>query len=66
MGVPRPSCRSGTRPWLWRRVFRGRQERLDSRKKRMATNRTDEETSEKARVEAMKPGANPWERGWAV
>eukprot|EP00438_Fugacium_kawagutii_P031845 Skav220906 [mRNA] locus=scaffold1585:29666:48439:- [translate_table: standard] len=29
-------------------------------KKRMATNRSDEETSEKAR--AMKPGANPWER----
>eukprot|EP00434_Breviolum_minutum_P016122 symbB.v1.2.014209.t1/scaffold1027.1/size171366/11 len=38
------------------------EERLDSRKKRMATNRTDEDTSEKARVEAMKPGANPWER----
>mmetsp|Transcript_80640 Transcript_80640/g.127394 ORF Transcript_80640/g.127394 Transcript_80640/m.127394 type:complete len:188 (+) Transcript_80640:59-622(+) len=38
------------------------EERLDSRKKRMATNRTDEETSEKVRVEAMKPGANPWER----
>lgn len=38
------------------------EERLDSRKKRMDTNRKDEETSEKARGEAMKPGANPWER----
>ena len=38
------------------------EERLDTRKKRMATNRTDEESSEKARGEAMKPGANPWER----
>merc|ERR1719433_1491935 len=31
-------------------------------KKRHATNRTDEAGAEAARAEAMKPGANPWER----
>mmetsp|Transcript_29965 Transcript_29965/g.71307 ORF Transcript_29965/g.71307 Transcript_29965/m.71307 type:complete len:180 (+) Transcript_29965:50-589(+) len=38
------------------------EERVDTRKKRMTSNRSDEETSEKARIEALKPGANPWER----
>lgn len=37
-----------------------RQERLDSRKKRMATNRTDEDTSEKARVEVDVGGTHSW------
>mmetsp|Transcript_96927 Transcript_96927/g.134603 ORF Transcript_96927/g.134603 Transcript_96927/m.134603 type:complete len:171 (+) Transcript_96927:3-515(+) len=38
------------------------EERVATRKTRMASNRTNEETSEKAREEALKPGANPWER----
>ena len=37
--------------WFFEISHPKRQERLDSRKKRMATNRTDEDTSEKARVE---------------
>ncbi|CAE7910264.1 Wdr35 [Symbiodinium sp. KB8] len=38
------------------------EERVATRKTRMASNRSNEETSEKAREEALKPGANPWER----
>mmetsp|Transcript_53566 Transcript_53566/g.100403 ORF Transcript_53566/g.100403 Transcript_53566/m.100403 type:complete len:192 (+) Transcript_53566:64-639(+) len=38
------------------------EERVDTKKKRMASNRTNEDTTEKAREEAAKPGANPWER----
>mmetsp|Transcript_13605 Transcript_13605/g.38664 ORF Transcript_13605/g.38664 Transcript_13605/m.38664 type:complete len:241 (-) Transcript_13605:265-987(-) len=33
-----------------------------TQKKRQEANRSDEATTEKARLEAMKPGANPWER----
>merc|ERR1719188_1996531 len=38
------------------------EERTAGSQKRLATNRTDEAASETARAEAMKPGANPWER----
>eukprot|EP00931_Biecheleriopsis_adriatica_P101908 TRINITY_DN76957_c0_g1_i1.p1 TRINITY_DN76957_c0_g1~~TRINITY_DN76957_c0_g1_i1.p1 ORF type:complete len:193 (-),score=55.91 TRINITY_DN76957_c0_g1_i1:67-645(-) len=38
------------------------EEREGTSKKRMATNRSNEEASEKAKTEASKPGANPWER----
>merc|ERR1719215_1748923 len=37
-------------------------ERTAGNQKRLATNRADEATAESARAEAMKPGANPWER----
>merc|ERR1712039_313840 len=30
--------------------------------KKQATNRQDAQTAEKTRIEAMQPGANPWER----
>jgi len=38
------------------------EERTGNTKKRMSSNRSDQEASEKAKVEASKPGANPWER----
>eukprot|EP00931_Biecheleriopsis_adriatica_P093370 TRINITY_DN67115_c0_g1_i1.p3 TRINITY_DN67115_c0_g1~~TRINITY_DN67115_c0_g1_i1.p3 ORF type:complete len:148 (-),score=50.01 TRINITY_DN67115_c0_g1_i1:90-533(-) len=37
-------------------------ERSESDKKRMTTNRADEKQAEAAKAEAMKPDANPWER----
>merc|ERR1719373_229245 len=38
------------------------EERASNLKKRQSSNRQDEEASEQARAEALKPGANPWER----
>merc|ERR1719188_1227960 len=41
------------------KFYEGREADL---KKRQASNRANEEASEQARLDAMKPGANPWER----
>mmetsp|Transcript_24847 Transcript_24847/g.69673 ORF Transcript_24847/g.69673 Transcript_24847/m.69673 type:complete len:181 (-) Transcript_24847:122-664(-) len=38
------------------------QDRDGTTKKRLATNRSEEKTTEAARLAAMQPGANPWER----
>merc|ERR1740138_592041 len=38
------------------------QDSTSSFKKRQASNRKDETATEQARADAMKPGANPWER----
>ncbi|CAE8710350.1 unnamed protein product [Polarella glacialis] len=37
-------------------------ERVDGSKKRFATNRSNEQATESARADSLKPGANPWER----
>merc|ERR1740120_664133 len=38
------------------------EERDANNQKRLTTNRSEEQTAETARAEAMQPGANPWER----
>eukprot|EP00930_Biecheleria_cincta_P056991 TRINITY_DN42_c1_g1_i1.p1 TRINITY_DN42_c1_g1~~TRINITY_DN42_c1_g1_i1.p1 ORF type:complete len:177 (+),score=45.62 TRINITY_DN42_c1_g1_i1:93-623(+) len=37
-------------------------DRTETAQKRMATNRTNEKAAEQAKADALKPGANPWER----
>eukprot|EP00933_Yihiella_yeosuensis_P034364 TRINITY_DN2785_c0_g1_i1.p2 TRINITY_DN2785_c0_g1~~TRINITY_DN2785_c0_g1_i1.p2 ORF type:complete len:170 (+),score=61.44 TRINITY_DN2785_c0_g1_i1:72-581(+) len=37
-------------------------EKSSANSKRLTTNRADEKATEAARAEALKPGANPWER----
>mmetsp|Transcript_57064 Transcript_57064/g.92438 ORF Transcript_57064/g.92438 Transcript_57064/m.92438 type:complete len:183 (-) Transcript_57064:56-604(-) len=39
-----------------------KQEQAETASKRQATNRSNEASTEKSRLDAMKPGANPWER----